>query len=75
MNENRLSRLTALDRIDALIDWYEANRPEAGQVIQVSVSPKELAKMLARLAPVENGQIQAFPKQQPYRGRMLEAVK
>lgn len=75
MNKNRLGSPTALDRIDALIDWYEAYKPDAGQVIRVSVSPKELAKMLARLAPVENGQVQPFPKQQPYRGRMLEAVK
>ena len=75
MNENKIRRPTPLEQINKLITWYETNKPRAGQVIPVSLSPEQLARALGRPAPIENGRPKPFPKQQPYRGRMLEAVK
>ena len=73
-DQKKLKRETDLDRVNKLIDWNEKNRPDAGQVIQLSVTPERLARMLGRGAPVKDGKVQPFPRQQPHRNRMLEAV-
>lgn len=52
------------DRLNDLIDWYEKNKPNAGRVIQVNISPEYLDKF-AKKIPDE-------PKRWNYRGRILE---
>ncbi len=39
------------DEIDKLIDWYKANRPEAGQEILVNVASKHLIKFARPIIP------------------------
>lgn len=48
IDKNRAPKKTDLDRLNDLIDWYEANKPNAGARIEVDIGPKKFAKMLGR---------------------------
>ena len=61
----RASRQTDQDRIDALINWYIANKPDAGQRIEVELTASALGKFAVEL---KNGDFL-------YRGRTLVPVK
>ena len=68
MTQIKAPRVTALDRINQLIDWYEQFKPDAGKSIPVDLGPKSLAKALARKwQPTETREFQ-------YRGRTLIAI-
>jgi hypothetical protein len=41
----KVKRVSDFDRLNELIDWYEKNKPEAGQEIQVALDSLGLAKM------------------------------
>lgn len=61
--------MTTKADLDKLVDWYEANKPEAGHRIQVPVGPQTLAKICGQ-KPGKNS-----PREQPYRGRTIVATK
>lgn len=62
-----MQRKTEQDRLNELIDWYTKFKPEAGHVIQVRFSEKELKKFGAV-------QCAANKLQWSYRGRTLERL-
>lgn len=61
-----------LGKVDELIAWYEEFKPEAGQRIEISVTPAELKKALGLV--VESGD-KVTQKEWPYRNRVLVATK
>lgn len=71
-NPNKAPKQTAKDELDELIEWYERNKPSAGQRIQVNIGPKMLAKQLGVLHLVKKGE--EPPTEQPYRGRIVIAT-
>ena len=62
-------------QVNALIDFYERSRPEAGQRIDVSLSPKQLCKTFGVRPTTEDSGKEIWPDTIPYRGRVLHASK
>lgn len=50
-DSNILARETLIDKINKLCEWYEKNKPDAGQRIEVVASPMQLAKALGHDLP------------------------
>jgi hypothetical protein len=63
MTEQFMPKKTDKDVLDELITWYEQNKPEAGKVIKVRFSEKELEKF---------ANATATPNTYSYRERLLE---
>jgi hypothetical protein len=61
---------TTRQRLDALIDFYEQHRPDAGKYIQINTSPTKLAQIL-KYAVAPNKEP---PREQRYRNRVIVAV-
>jgi len=62
-------------QVNALIDFYERSKPDAGQRIDLSLSPKQLCKTFdVRPTADENGK-ETWPESISYRGRTLHALK
>lgn len=63
----------ALDmkKLDALIDWYEQFKPEAGKEITLQVNPKELAMMFG----LKDGRVYKSVHEYDHRGRKIIAAK
>lgn len=57
---------TDLDKLNELIDWYNRNKPTAGQLIRVKFPIKQLQKFAH---PVEGE-----PNHWHYRGRILASI-
>jgi hypothetical protein len=64
MTSQTLDKKSDLDRLNELIDWYQANKPDAGKIIKVRFDEKKLEKFATKQ---ENGLY-------AYRGRLLERV-
>jgi len=62
--------LSKREKLDALIDWYEVNRPEVGRRIEIVATPAELAKLL-KYAVEDRDEP---PREQRYRGRLIVAI-
>jgi hypothetical protein len=69
----KMSPKTDLQRLNELIDWYEKNKPEAGQRILVSKTPRELHKMLGVPPSRDKRGDEVFPAELPYRNRVIVA--
>jgi len=61
-------------QVNALIDFYERNRPDVGQRIDVSLSPKQLCQTF-NVRPGDDHGKETWPDSIPYRGRTLHALK
>jgi hypothetical protein len=62
-------RETDLDKLNKLIDWYEQNKPTAGQEILTTHTPEKLCKMLGIPRPAKGD----WPTVAAYRGRKILA--
>lgn len=67
MTQQTLAKKTEQDRLNELIDWYTKYKPDAGQVIQVRFTEKDLEKFGAV-------QSAANKLQWAYRGRTLQRL-
>ena len=61
-------------RIDALVDWYEKNKSEAGKTIKVDLGPKKLAKAIGFVFAKDTKNKVVVVREIPYRGRTLVAI-
>ena len=71
-NDGKQKKKTDRNRLDELIDWYEQNKPSAGQRILCALSPEALGKMLGIQQPRHPKilrELLPWPREQSYRGR------
>lgn len=73
-NANALPRETLIDKINKLVKFYEEFKPDAGQRIEVAVSPKHLAKALGQELPKDGKGKPIQQREWPYRGRTIVAI-
>lgn len=52
-SDGTVGKKTALDKLNDLISFYEAHKPNSGKEIAVQMSPKDLCKMLGQPAVIE----------------------
>ncbi len=65
-SKQKMQKPSPKQEIDKLIDWYQANKPQAGGCIPVALSPGQLAKALGLAVGAD--------KTVRYRDRVLMAM-
>lgn len=66
-SKQKIPRASPKQQIDQLIDWYQANKPDAGGCIPVALTPGQLQRALG----LEVGE----DKTVRYRDRILKAMQ
>lgn len=65
--------------IDAMIDWYEKHKPDAGRRIEVNMTPAALCKTIGvgqqPFTDEKGARKLRWPREVLYRGRTLVAKK